>query len=342
MPDADVYLHKPPDINGLVTRQHTECARSGTCIATNSYASFRATLEGDFSSDSFITMDPKTWSKGYEVEDRDSIYKTNVSESLSINLPEQPSWHTMVVRVSEEADPGTRDKNRDPESLQPKDADPGTTDDNRDLEFLQPEATVRPLEFQEMPPNISLNIHSGSDPVKMAIYAFIATILQAAVLGWSTYAHRHKLTGSNPSVGFLLEIAETVLLTLSLVLCAGIIHDGSYERHWSIKGASPMGTMSELLGSPKSKLRTLTNKIRSTKEKPSRRMQVYWVQNQHIAGDNSFNPYAKELKDEVQSHKAEVKSQNDRDNTCLKRGTISLLLENISGFSAATSPPLLL
>ena len=287
--------------------------------------------EGDFSPESFITMDPKTWSKGYELEDRDSSDKINGSENFSTNLPEQPSRQPMVVRVSENADSGTTENNHDPESLQSEDADSGTMDNSHDLEPLHPEATVRPLEFQEMPPNISLNIHGGSDPVELAIYAFIATILQVAVLGWSAYAHRHKLTGSNPSVGFPLQAAGTVLLTLSLVLCAGIIDNGSYERHWSIKGGVPIGTMSELPGSPEFKFQTLTNKLRLAKEKPSRRMQFYWIQKQHIAGDNSFNPhilYAEELKDKVhESHRAEVNCQKDRDDKSLKREPISLLLK---------------
>ena len=76
--------------------------------------------------------------------------------------------------------------------------------------------------------------------------------------------------------------------------------------------------MSELLSSANFKSQALVNKLRLAKEKPSRRMQLYWLQKQHIAGDNSFNPYilyAEGLKDVVhESHRAEAKSQNDRDN----------------------------
>lgn len=65
------------------------------------------------------------------------------------------------------------------------------------------------------------------------------------------------------------------------------------------------------------------------KSSNARDMQLYWIQKQHVAGDNSFNPYvlyAKELSDHVhESHRAEDKSQNDRDDKSPKRKSISAL-----------------
>ena len=145
--------------------------------------------EGDISPESFITMDPETWSECYELQDKDPKAKKRLLDMGNVE-----SW--------------------------------------------QSEDTVR---HKELPPNISFNIHGGSDPVELAIYAFIATVLQIAVLGWSYYAHRHKFTGSRPLVGFPLQAAGTVLLTSCLILCADIIDNGSRERHLSIKGGSPMG-----------------------------------------------------------------------------------------------------
>ena len=254
---------------------------------------------GDISPESFITMDPGTWSKGYGLKKWDSSDKDNGSEKLFTASPEQSSEQPTAVPVSDDADQGETDSNRDPESAQPKNMG-------------------QPLENKEIPPNISLNIHGGSNAVELVTYAFVATILQVAVLGWSFYAHKHKLTGSKPSVGFPLQAAGTVLLTLSLVLCAGIIDRGSCEHHWLRDGETQM------LGSAKPKFQAVANKLWSAEDKPSeqmpfhrRDMQLYWVQKQHTAGDNSFNPYilyAQELNDKVhESHRASVKGQNDRD-----------------------------
>ena len=243
----------------------------------------------DFSPDSFITMDRKTWSSGYALKARHWSAKDTGSKTLSTN----------------EHDNGDIEK-----GLKDKVDPPGD------------EELVR---SKELPPNISLNIHGGSNQVELVIYALIASVLQAAVLGWSSHAHKHKLSASKPSVGFPLQAIGTMLLTLSLVLCAGIIDNGSRERQWLIEGEPQVGTMSKLLSSAKSKFKALANKLRLAKDKslqaknPSHRknMQLYWVQKQHIAGHNSFDPYilyAKNLTDKVhESHRAKENGQNDRD-----------------------------
>ena len=217
--------------------------------------------EGDFLPESFITMDQKTWSKDYKLNLQDRSAKDTRSRKFFTN------GH-----------------------------------DDRDIELGHYEGTVHPIENnelvedkeliedeeliekKEMPPNISLNIHGGSNLVELIIYAFIATILQVSALGWSYWAHKHKLTGSKPSIGFPLQVAGTVLLTLSLVLCAGIIDNGSLEQQWLREGESQVGTMSELLRSAKAKVQALASQLRlakdkSPKEKPFRRrdMQLYWI-----------------------------------------------------------------
>lgn len=168
--------------------------------------------KGIISPESFITMNPETWSDRYKLKDGDSSAKDTGS---SANLPEVPLEESTVVRISKDADSDKTDNSRDPESLPPK-------------------HTVRPPKYQDVPPNISLNIHGGSDQVELVMCTFMATILQAAVLGWSgllaysSYASRHKVMESKSTPGFWLQCTGTVLLTLSLVLCAGIIDDGSY------------------------------------------------------------------------------------------------------------------
>ena len=281
--------------------------------------------EGDISPKSFITMDPETWSEGYKLNARNSSDNDTGSGRLSTKLPEKPSEQSMVVRVSEDEESGKTNNDRDPKSLQPKD-------------------TGRPSEYQDMPPNISLNVHGGSNPVELIMCTFIATILQVAVLAWSgflaysSYAQSHKLTGLKSSVGFPLQAAGTMFLTLSLVLCVGIIDNGSCERHWSKDGEPQTRTMSELLSSAKSSFSALSNKQRlaadqSSKEMPvrGRDMQLYWVQKQHTAGGNNFDPYilyAKELKDELhESHRVEEKGPSDRTNVSLKEKPIPPLLK---------------
>lgn len=155
------------------------------------------------------------------------------------------------------------------------------------------------MKYQDMPPNISLNIHGGSNPLALVACAFIVTVLQAIVLVWSgilaysSFAHRHKLSGLKTSIGFPLQAIGTVLLTLSLILCAGIINTGSCERHWLREGESQMETL---------------GKDQSSKEKPFNRrdMQLYWIQKQHRASFNPYILYAEELDDEIhESHRVD-------------------------------------
>ncbi|KAK0514771.1 hypothetical protein JMJ35_003388 [Cladonia borealis] len=243
--------------------------------------------EGDFSPESFITMDRKTWSRDYELKAECWSTKDIGSEKISTN----------------------EDSNVDIES-------------GHNINMVHSLGDEELIKNKEIPPNISLNIHGGSNPVELVLYALFASILQAGVLGWSSYAHKHALSGSNSLVGLLLQATGTVLLTLGLVLCAGIIDNGSRERHWLIEGERQVENMSELLSL--AKVKSLANKLGLAKDKSlleekqfRRHMQLYWVQKQHIAGDNRFDPYilyAEELKYKVhESHRANEDGQNDRD-----------------------------
>ena len=90
-------------------------------------------------------------------------------------------------------------------------------------------------EYKDMPPNISLNIHNGSNSIEVMVCAGVATGLQIGVLVWSWYAKDQKLSALKPVVGFWLQTIGTVVLALSLIVCAGIIDNGSCERCWSSK-----------------------------------------------------------------------------------------------------------
>lgn len=269
--------------------------------------------QGDISPESFITMNPETWSKNYKLKKRNSIAKgTGSKKSFDKSPPISPEQHSEKSTVTGRSNEG---------------------DDNVDPESQLPEDTAGLEAYKDMPPNISLNIHGGSNSIKLWNYAIIATALQIAVLIWSGYlayssfAHRYKiLTGLKPTVGFPLQAVGTVLLTLGLVLCAGIIDNGSSERHWSRERESQIGTLT---------------KDQSSKEKELNRrdMQLYWIQREHTVGGNNIDShilYAKELKDEIfESHysqRPEEKSQNDRDDKSLYRKLLLLPLKKFLGF----------
>ena len=189
-----------------------------------------------------------------------------------------------------------------------------------DFESQAPKDTVDVKEYKEykdMPPNISLNVHGGSNPIEVIWCAIFATTLQVGVLLWSgilayysSFVHKHKLSGGlKPRVGFQLQAFGTVLLTLSLVLCAGIIDNGSCERQWSRERDSQMGSQAK-------------DQFSEKKAFDRRKIKLYWVQKRHTVGDNNLNSYilcAEEPHGEIyESHKAEENSLNDRKDKSFK------------------------
>ena len=208
--------------------------------------------EGDISPKSFITMNPETWSEGYELKARvlgakDPGYIKRLKTFLA-KLPNEALKNPSAISLSVNAGSGNEDS-------------------NHDIELRPLEDTVPSTNHIEMPPNVSLNIHGGSNSIELVVSAFIATVLQVAVLVWSGFLSYSSFTpnytsliGSKPKVGFLLQAVGTVLLTCSLVLCGGIIDDASCQRHWSRDGKSQIKTMSRLFSSVKSIFQALTKK----------------------------------------------------------------------------------
>lgn len=269
--------------------------------------------KGDISPESFVTLDPETWSKDgkYRLEDRDSSVRVAESENFSkkspVRLPEQSVEKATVIGVS-------------------KDANPSKEDNSGDIESLMSEKTALPTAYKNMPPNISLNIHGGSNPVELWVYAIFATILQISIFVWSgfitysSYAQRHNLTGSKPSVGFWLQVIGAGLLTLSLIICVGIIDCGSIERHWS--------------RTKESRIDMRAKQQFSEKESLNRRdMQLFWIQRQHTAGVNPYILCARQPSDQIhESYRAnldEERSQNDRNDGFNKRISRLSMLNNL-------------
>ena len=156
--------------------------------------------KGDISPELFVTLDPKTWTKGYRLEDRVSSAK-DISpersfEKLLAKSLEQPSEKHLAISVFNDSN-SNKQHNKDDMEL-------GRSEDRVDLEDYE--------EYKDMPPNISLNIHGGSNIVELVVCAVFASTLQIAVLVWSgflaysSYADRHKLTGSKRQSRVLVTV----------------------------------------------------------------------------------------------------------------------------------------
>ena len=216
--------------------------------------------EGDISPESFITMDPDTWSK------EDSKYRLTSGDTIEKDIESEKACRdssvTSLESPSKDTDSSNKDKKDDIEAQNSPYKDRHSNEksllSNSSLDTQKPK-DMADNEYKDMPPNISLNIHSGSNPFELWVYAIVATGLQIGVLVWSwkvahkSFAQKYKLTTSKPWVGFWLQISGTVLLTLSLIVCAGIIDSGSRERRWSRSGESYLETTCKLLRSIKIK-----------------------------------------------------------------------------------------
>ena len=189
--------------------------------------------KGDTSSESFITLDSDTWSNKYRLTASDKIDKHTKLESFAKWLRKRSSEPS-----SESADCRIKNRKFDVEAsnLQNNDhisGDAGSSSGS--MLDSQKSKDMADDEHKNMPPNISFNIHNRSNSIEVTIFAVVATGLQIGVLIWSWYVKRHKWSASKPVAGLWLQTIGTVILTLSLIICAGIIDDGSRERHWSSK-----------------------------------------------------------------------------------------------------------
>ncbi|KAH0541543.1 hypothetical protein FGG08_004018, partial [Glutinoglossum americanum] len=89
-------------------------------------------------------------------------------------------------------------------------------------------------------PNISLNLHGGSDIVELALFALLGIILQAGVLVFSGFAAYHphlnaKLGGPITRAGFPLQAAGTIILALGMMFCSLVIEQSTKEKRWVVK-----------------------------------------------------------------------------------------------------------
>lgn len=192
--------------------------------------------DGDVSPESFITVDPDTWSKGsdkYRLTAGDRIY-----EHTNSRIPAKESHERPSESPPENANFNHKDRNVDVEAQTLQNtghlSDEKAPPSNSMLDEQKPKDTAGE-DNKDMPPNISLNIHNGSNSIEVTICAVVAIGLQVGVLVWSWRAKEQKWSALKPVVGFWLQAIGTVVLALSLIVCAGIIDNGSCERRWSSK-----------------------------------------------------------------------------------------------------------
>lgn len=189
--------------------------------------------DGDVSPESFITVDSDTWSDKYALTPGDRI-----SEHTNSGIPAKDSRQMPSEPPPKNANSNDDDRNVDVEAQNPRDlgylSDQKALPSNSMLDKRKLTDTVG-NEYKDMPPNISLNIHNESNSTEVMVCAVVATGLQIGVLAWSWHAKERKLSALKPVVGFWLQTIGTVVLTLSLIVCAGIIDNGSCERCWLSK-----------------------------------------------------------------------------------------------------------
>lgn len=184
--------------------------------------------DGDISPESFITMDSDTGSKEnpkYKLIAGDKKGKHFKLDGLTHLLSKNADGNDRNMKADVEAQEIQVTGRRNSDNGLPSDSTPIT----------QKPKGVATNKYKGTPPNISLNIHGGSNPTELWVCAACATGLQVGVLVWSWHAEKYKLTALKPMVGFWLQMIGTVVLTFSLIACAGIIDHRSRERRWSSK-----------------------------------------------------------------------------------------------------------
>lgn len=89
----------------------------------------------------------------------------------------------------------------------------------------------------DLPPNISLNCQESISSWESWVYALLATLCQLGVIGWSgviclSPRWKKRLPAFKPVLGFCLLAAGTLLLTISMWMCAQVVDQGTVERRW--------------------------------------------------------------------------------------------------------------
>ncbi|KAF2649932.1 hypothetical protein K491DRAFT_579085, partial [Lophiostoma macrostomum CBS 122681] len=127
----------------------------------------------------------------------------------------------------------------------PKPKSDGSLDPQDDAEKAASEAPKIDVREFENAPNISLNLHSGSEWAILASAALIGTVLQLGVVVYSGSVTFHSgLRKLIPpysdhvphlaKMGFILLASGTVILTLALIVVCNVIETSTSEREWRV------------------------------------------------------------------------------------------------------------
>ncbi|KAE8443619.1 hypothetical protein EG329_001552 [Mollisiaceae sp. DMI_Dod_QoI] len=245
--------------------------------------------KGDVSAASFITLDPNTWSK-----DPDQKYSLVVTKGEPID-----AYNNCFAFPAEETGPVLQ-----PEAEQRADveaANDGDCNGNYDAEST---SGVMPW---DLPPNISINSHPGLYALELQLYTLGAIALQAGVLIFAekvTYSSlKDKLGGPDARDGFILQVIGTVLLTISLTLCAWAIGDSTDETEWSRRPVREIVEQENDLDSDASKdhqdpnvhtqITPISVSIDSgqPEQDDKKPLNIFWIQRRHTTSDQNFEPY---------------------------------------------------
>jgi hypothetical protein len=151
----------------------------------------------------------------------------------------------------------------------------------------------------EEAPNISLNLHSESGILELALYAFLGIILQAGVLAFSGFVAYHpylktKLRGPNASVGFPLQAAGTTFLVASMILCSFVVDQSTEEKRWVAK----------FMDETSSRAKNANSSSGGADPTDGKKLRILWLQKRNFVGDQGFDSFflmAKKECDEIRT-----------------------------------------
>jgi hypothetical protein len=145
-------------------------------------------------------------------------------------------------------------------------------------------------------PNISLNLHGlygNNNIIELALLALFGIILQVGALVFSGFTAydpylMEKLEGPMVNVGFPLQAAGTLFLSLSMMLCSFVIVNATDEKRWWAKGNDAEDKNSSNSGADPTER---NNPVR-----------ILWLQKKGVIGDQSLGSFllmARGTRDEI-------------------------------------------
>ncbi|TGZ80757.1 hypothetical protein EX30DRAFT_50565 [Ascodesmis nigricans] len=148
--------------------------------------------------------------------------------------------------------------------------------DARDQEDCPPEV---PSSEAELAPNISLNLHGGSQIHDLYAGAIFGVVLQVGMLifcGFTVYhtsfRERFRKDGHHvQQYGFPIMLSGTVLLAIGMIVCSWVVEQSTWEEKYLLNLKKEGGS--------------------SDPPKPETKFRVLWLQKSHTVSDQVFDSY---------------------------------------------------